>query len=224
MAERWAIGTGNWSDVTKWDGGTTLPGAGDTVHANGFTITINQDITVGSIRTTAGTTPVAGGGFTANGTRSLTCDIVSGTTTVLTCGASTTTTINGNVTGGSSTNARGVLTDNATGAVTINGNCTGGSGTTAVGALSSSTGTLTVNGIAIPSTVSSGVSSTSTGVTKVNGYEFASNGLIGIDGTVYVNTSSSATVKVYESGGTTLTLDTPRKWLNIFRKNSLITR
>jgi hypothetical protein len=48
MANRYATKTGNWSDVTVWDGGTTLPGVGDVVRPNGFTVTIDQDVDLGS--------------------------------------------------------------------------------------------------------------------------------------------------------------------------------
>lgn len=45
MATRFATATGNWSNTAIWDGGT-LPLSDDTVHPNGFTVTIDQDITI----------------------------------------------------------------------------------------------------------------------------------------------------------------------------------
>ena len=35
MANRWAVGNGNWSNVATWDGGVALPASGDTVYADG---------------------------------------------------------------------------------------------------------------------------------------------------------------------------------------------
>ncbi len=63
MAERYAVANGFWSDVSTWDGGTTLPGVNDDVHANGFNVTIDQDVTVLSLSTRPGVTAVAGGRF-----------------------------------------------------------------------------------------------------------------------------------------------------------------
>jgi len=45
MATRFAIATGNWSNTAIWDNGA-LPTSADTVHPNGFTVTIDQDITI----------------------------------------------------------------------------------------------------------------------------------------------------------------------------------
>jgi hypothetical protein len=45
MANRYAIATGNWSNPAIWDGGVALPAPGDTVRPNGFTVTIDQDLT-----------------------------------------------------------------------------------------------------------------------------------------------------------------------------------
>ena len=67
MAVRYAVATGNWSDTATWNGGT-LPTSADDVYSNGFTVTIDQDVTVLSIRNTAQTPAVAGGGFVVNGT------------------------------------------------------------------------------------------------------------------------------------------------------------
>ena len=48
MATRFAVKTGNWSDVTTWDNGA-LPSAVDTIHPNGFIVTIDTDISVSSL-------------------------------------------------------------------------------------------------------------------------------------------------------------------------------
>jgi hypothetical protein len=45
MATRFATATGVWSNTGIWDGGT-LPIAGDTVHPNGFVVTIDQDVNI----------------------------------------------------------------------------------------------------------------------------------------------------------------------------------
>jgi hypothetical protein len=65
MANRYAVATGNWSDTATWDGGT-LPQAGDVVRPNGFTVTIDQDVTVTELRNNAAAPAVAGGSFTLN--------------------------------------------------------------------------------------------------------------------------------------------------------------
>jgi len=74
MANRYAVATGNWSNTATWNGGT-LPQAGDVVRPNNFTVTIDQDITVSSLRNDASSPAVAGGSFviTATTTRTLTC-------------------------------------------------------------------------------------------------------------------------------------------------------
>lgn len=46
MAIKYPAANGNWSTAANWNGGT-LPGPGDTVYANGKTIVIDQDITIG---------------------------------------------------------------------------------------------------------------------------------------------------------------------------------
>jgi hypothetical protein len=46
MPVRRAIANGNWSNTATWFGGT-LPTNGDTVVANGFNVTIDQDVTIG---------------------------------------------------------------------------------------------------------------------------------------------------------------------------------
>lgn len=67
MAERYAVNSGLWSDVSTWDGGSSLPTSSDDVHANGKTVTIDQDVTVKSLRLAIGGTAAAGGVFVTNG-------------------------------------------------------------------------------------------------------------------------------------------------------------
>lgn len=76
MALRYAVATGNWSNVAIWDGGAALPGVGDTVHSNGFTITIDQDIDVSRLTfATGGGAVTNGGGFVHSaGTHALDVD------------------------------------------------------------------------------------------------------------------------------------------------------
>lgn len=63
MANVYAVKSGNWSDTTVWNTGA-LPTSGDDVFSNNFTVTIDQDVTVLSIRNTAQSPAVAGGNFT----------------------------------------------------------------------------------------------------------------------------------------------------------------
>ena len=49
MAYRYAVLTGNWSSGSIWDSGQP-PAAGDDVFTNGYTVTLDQDIDVGSLR------------------------------------------------------------------------------------------------------------------------------------------------------------------------------
>jgi hypothetical protein len=48
MATKFAIASGVWSSGSTWNDGT-IPLSGDTVYANGFTVTIDQNITVASL-------------------------------------------------------------------------------------------------------------------------------------------------------------------------------
>jgi hypothetical protein len=47
MATRWAVNSGNWSSVATWNGGASIPSAGDTVFANGRNVVIDQDVSIG---------------------------------------------------------------------------------------------------------------------------------------------------------------------------------
>lgn len=98
MALKYPSANGNWSTAANWNGGT-LPVAGDDVRANGFTVTIDVDINVLQISTNALAPAAAGGGFVVSTNRSITANIIFGTTACLTCSAGVTVTIIGDITG-----------------------------------------------------------------------------------------------------------------------------
>ena len=66
-----AVTNGNWSSLATWQdnatgsfvASTVLPGVNDDVYANNFTVTINQNATVLSLRNTSATGITAGGRF-----------------------------------------------------------------------------------------------------------------------------------------------------------------
>ena len=155
-ATRWAVANGNWSAVGTWDGGVAVPTAGDVVYADGKTVTINQNITVGSINTTQRVGGTTGGAFqtTAAASYTLTCDVNAGSNTCLTTTVPVgyTITINGNITGGTSANQYGVFINGA-GNVIINGNATGGSSSNTVAISIVGIGTHTLTGNATSGTM-----------------------------------------------------------------------
>ena len=140
MATRYAVATGNWSNTATWDGGT-LPTSSDDVYANNKTVTIDQDVTVLSLRNNAVASPViaAGGTFQSqtSGTRIVNANVISTTNgSVVTIVAGIVNfTLNGAITAGTNANSTFTmgtytyvdanLTSYPT--VTINGNITSGS-------------------------------------------------------------------------------------------------
>lgn len=150
-----ATKTGNWSDATVWPG-SVYPTSVDDVFANTYTITIDQNINVLSINTTAGSGGAAGGGFQMNTPYLITANIVAGTTACLNLSTTTgTVTIVGGISGGSSANARGLL---MSGDVNVNntGNLRGGTASTTHAIDHASTGALSANGIILGGATSSG--------------------------------------------------------------------
>jgi hypothetical protein len=193
MADRWAVANGNWSNTATWNGGT-LPGSGDDVFADGRAVVIDQDITVLSIRTTQRSGGTAGGSFTISTNRTITCDVRAGSTDALVYGAANlTVTINGNVTGGSTSAADGLnIAQVAT--TTINGNLTGGTASNAHAVVCGTSGTLTVNGNVI------GGSSTGRGLSV------ASSTTVNVIGNIQ-GTATAAALGV-SAGTTTVTATT----------------
>ncbi len=126
MAERYATSSGIW-EAARFDGGT-LPTPDDTVHANGFAVTISGEITVALLTTTPGAIAVAGGGFTVTGASAVVnADVTAGTSLALTVNSGAT--FNGHSTGGTVVNILGVRVNNGT----HNGDSLGGSATGAHG-------------------------------------------------------------------------------------------
>jgi len=170
MAEKYPIANGNWNNPAIWNGGT-VPLADDDVYGNGFSVTINQNVTVLSIRTTAGSVAVAGGTFLVTTGRTISANIISGTTPCLTTNVnavgSQTITINGNITASSTTvNARGWAVFNSGYDIIVNGNVTAGSVVTgnAHGILLNAANNLTVNG-----NVRGGPASSNSGIATASG-------------------------------------------------------
>jgi len=121
MAERYAVATGLWTAAT-FDG-STLPGVGDTVHANGYTVTVDQDITVAALSTRVGVTAAAGGSFVVvGGDRNIRASLYAGTSHCLSCsGSGGTVTITGTNYGSNTTDSTYALRQTGAGLVVFCG-------------------------------------------------------------------------------------------------------
>jgi hypothetical protein len=198
MAIKWPLANGNWSNAANWNDGT-LPDVGDDVHADGKTVTIDQDITVLSIRTTQRSGGTIGGLFqiTQSGETILFCDITAGGSACLlinnvgaqvsitgniiagtsgnpngiTCQLCNLLNITGTITGGSFSNSYGIIISTPA-IVNIIGNVNGGNATNNRGVLINNNSTI----VNITGNVNGGTSTaTSTGIN------------IGLAGTVNLN-------------------------------------
>lgn len=157
MAIRYAVATGNWSSPATWDGGSTIPSSTDDVYSNNFTVTIDQNVTVNSLKKISNVSPAitAGGSFVINGayTVNITAGIAAADNTTNSSfllhsnAGSANVTINSNIVGGASTQ-RVALQVSGSGTITINGNLTAGTGVQAyaVSVVSASFPTVAVNG------------------------------------------------------------------------------
>lgn len=189
--------SGNWSTAANWKGGTngdgTLPTSADDVYANGKAVTIDQNVTVNSLRTTAGTTAVAGGSFTVSSTGRTVAvgSIVTGSANCLVFagagGTSMTLTISGTATGSLTTSGASAVRLNSTGTLNITGNVAGGSQSSSHGVQVSQAGTLAItgnatggsataaNGVMIQAAATVSVSGTSTGGSIAGAYGVNNN-------------------------------------------------
>ena len=193
MAVKWAVQSGSWSNPSTWNDGT-LPQPDDDVYADGKTVTIDQDITVLSLRTTQRPDGTAGGGFRIDSARVITCTgdgIIAGPTYCVTLvSGNYNVIINSNVTGGTGNSIYGIY-NSSLGMITVNGNITAGTAWHTYGIAHVSSGTLIVNG-------------TVTGNNTTNGQAIAnlSSGILIITGTVIGGSSTTAYGVINTSTGT----------------------
>jgi len=135
---------GNAKDVSTDSDNTIV------LSANSYTIAIDEDVTALRLSTAdedAGGAGVAGGGFTVAAARTITANVLAGSTACLTAShaAGATVTVVGNVTGGGSSNTHGI-NNSSTGALSVTGNVTGGTATNANGIYNASTGVVSITG------------------------------------------------------------------------------
>lgn len=176
-AQVWAVANGNSNAGATWNGGD-VPTSTQDVFANGFTVTVNASTEWKSANTTAGTTAVAGGGFTLSNSVTLT---LNGGTGNATAGSSNcisysgttgnSATLVGNPVGSSTTSTRYGANNASSGTLNITGNPSGGTQANGIGAANSSTGTLNITGAPAVGTIASasGARNLSTGILNVIG-------------------------------------------------------
>lgn len=132
MAVRYAVATGNWSNPLIWDGGVSLPTIGDDVYANGYTVTVDQDIEVVKISTeVCPTTLIEGGRFTIapSAIRVIIADVKAGSTYCLYSEIyNLRLTVVGDICGGYGSVSYGFFTNSLL-YLTLTGNLIGGVGT-----------------------------------------------------------------------------------------------
>lgn len=200
MANVFATKNGNWNDPTVWNTGA-LPATTDDVYANGYTIAINQNITVLSIRTTVASgivAPAGVGGFTVGQLVTIVGDVISGFSICLTQLVSCSINIVGNVYGGTGIFCRGIhwqlggtlnitgnvyggsvntspgINNQSAGIINVTGNVYGGSSVGCEGIYNQSGGIVTVTGNCFGTSIY-GITNNSTGVVNIIGIAYAGN-------------------------------------------------
>jgi hypothetical protein len=212
MANIKAQASGNWSATATWAGGV-VPVAGDAVWANNFTITLNQDINVASLNTTAvtgitfngGTTSAnAGGGFNAgNLVANITVvDITAGTSNCLSVqntNSSLNITSTGNINGSSVSS-------------TLSGIVYAGIGTCVINALNINSGTgvgSSGTGIAISGSATSNVTITGNAFARnASAMQIGGSGVSTFTGTLnFAAGAVSSMLSINTTGTTTINAD-----------------
>lgn len=199
MANVYATKTGNWSDVTVWNTGA-LPTAADDVRPNGFTVTINQDITVTTLLTNASSPAVAGGTFIVSGNgRIINANLQVGTSVVLSCSTNINWFLNGNI-GAYSGGNISTISMTGGGSLTMVGNVLGNGTASSNGTSVRSLATMNIN---ITGNVTGGSNSACHGVAIDSGF----GGNINITGNVIGGAASNATGILLNNSGQTLTVN-----------------
>jgi hypothetical protein len=189
MAIRFAVANGNWSSTATWNGGT-LPTSADDVYANNFTVTINQNVTVLSLNTTAASGVNNGGTFSfAAGTFTVVADTIqAGSAVCLNIGGAVigTYTITANtINSGISPNlGAGIQLNSGNATVIINGNINAYQTT---GLDAPACVSCTINGNVSSIVAGAGITHRGAGTITING--FCQGGLVN---NAYVNNSGSA--------------------------------
>jgi hypothetical protein len=220
MANRWAITNGNWSNTATWNTGSILgiPTASDDAYSNNFTVTVDQNITVLSLRNGVSAPIAAGGTFAlangvtvtvtaANGLLAAVANLtrITGSDSATIIGnfgsgniagpallisQSANVTVTGSITGGGNTGVT-AINHASSGTLNISGSIRGGSGTNTHGINSTSTGIVIVTGSVTGGTsTGAGINVTSTGTILVSGSVQAGTGNSGID------SSAASTIQI----------------------------
>jgi len=197
MAERYAVATGLWTAAT-FNGGT-LPGVDDIVHANGYIVTIDQDISVTTLSTRAGSVAVAGGYFAPSGNRTIYANCYAGTEVCIrTSNSAPLTTVHGNVYGSdTATNVYGIYGTGSASSLIVSGNVYGGSITGGIGIVTINSANLTVFGNLYGGSgiTANGVRIISNGTSVIRGNCYGS--ATSTTGTGFANATASGTMTIY---------------------------
>lgn len=185
MATRYVLSNGNWSNAANWDGGA-LPGVDDDCHSNNFTVTIDQDITVASLRGTASGPAAAGGVFRVSGPYNITANCYAGPGSALISEPPLGVTVNvtGNCYGSDLGSWAGGVSHSGPGVLNVIGNCYGGSQSFCGGVIQGGSGTLNLTGNCYGGSAhySGGALTTGGGVLNVTGNAYGGPVWPGIHG------------------------------------------
>ena len=178
MPLRFAISTGNWSNSAIWSG-SLIPTASDDAYANGFNVTLDQNINVLSISSGTSGSAVNGGSFISTNGISITASrasfgVSAGTlSSALLVTGSHTVYLSGSVRGGAANNIRGIQIVN-NGNLYVTGSVTGGTVASLAYGIYNNAGRLEVLG-----NIFGGADTTAHGVALANGTTIITGNLYG---------------------------------------------
>jgi hypothetical protein len=197
MPLRFAISSGNWSNAAIWSG-SIIPTASDDAYANGFSVTIDQNINVLSISSGTSGSAVNGGSFISTNGIAITASrasfgVSAGTlSSALLVTGSHTVYLSGSVRGGAANQIRGIQIVN-NGNLYVTGSVTGGTVATLAYGIFNNAGRLEILG-----NINGGSATTSHGVAISNGVTIITGNLIG-------STNAAPIVTTAGSGSLTIT-------------------